>query len=423
MVDFADVGRGVNAGLAVRRNQQADRRLDLFEEESRQRQARADAEAARQEAQRQQQNALDEAIRRGASQRLENEPPSSRAQPMLRELTSVPGGGPMAANILSADDERRDSLQREALQAAAEGNVAMFELLRGQSGLKIPPQIEQNVQLRARYAQAMLLAEQFYKDDPERGAGLVRLMVQNPEIDAATALQQAGDPRRLARPATPSFHQIEVLDADGNTVIGSFDERTGRVTIPQGARGAFGAPASSQQQSPLQRVTVQGEEGPVLATFDPNPSVSGPRVQIPTNLQGQPFGVPDRSRGAGSAKAELIRVLVGYGMAETDAISLATSQGINPDAIAAETYRSVIAAFARNPGFDPADAQANAMHAANQVRALAQQAIQLEGQGVPQRPSAAPTSTAPAPAAPQAPAAPTGSRFRYTPGQPLQPIQ
>lgn len=114
--------------------------------------------------------------------------------PLLRELTSTPGGGEAALRLLTAGQEsavgyqgRKDEQERLAMQALGRGDMDVFQFYAQRSGLQIPPEVLADRQASQLLSEAALLAEKLYDDQGQAAAFINSYIGNNGDVRATYA--------------------------------------------------------------------------------------------------------------------------------------------------------------------------------------------------------------------------------------------
>lgn len=182
---------------------------------------------------------------------------------------SVPGGGAMAAGMMQQDEARREQMQSNALTSlvaySKSGNpvdLQTYRMMAQQSGLALPPGIEEDAAKSGLVARGMLVMAALYKEDPQQGQVFLRNWLQS-QGDLEKSVMATGAPRN-------SRKSITILNAEGKRQLAMIDSVTGEVTpaTTGGAPVMMPAPASATSE-PVQVKLVQFlmDKG-IAASFD-----------------------------------------------------------------------------------------------------------------------------------------------------------
>lgn len=236
--------------------------VDAFSQAYDQTQARGIRRLQAEGAQRQmdQQDALDAA----AQQYLQGN--DVRADPMAQSLSQVPGGGRAAFEAQQRADQQREKAYEQAIRALGTGDMTTYRAIKGQHGLDVAPELEQDAELAGAFARAVDTGTKLYRDDPEQGQVYVQAFMAAPGSWPErynAAVQKAGIPR-----SKPNWTKVE-LDGEAGPVLGFYDQNSpGTPQVTSTGQPVYKSPLRGigAQYAP---VTVLDENGmPVVGAFD-----------------------------------------------------------------------------------------------------------------------------------------------------------
>lgn len=197
---------------------------------------------------------------RSSMREMVAERPSGMMQygPILDELAGVPGGGQAALQLLGnayGRDQRLesdqlqleqtfarddDAMERLAMTALAHGDMDIFDYWAQRSGIQVPQQVLADKRQASLFARGALLAEQFYKADPQQAARFIQGYIQGgpsagfaaagaPTNNQRVTLRdvQVGDQRLIARIGANGQSQGFVTGQDGQPLQSATGSRSG----------------------------------------------------------------------------------------------------------------------------------------------------------------------------------------------------